>query len=80
MGRDFYDALFLMGKTKPNLNYLKQKLQIESFPELKFRMVRRCHALNFRQLAKDVEPFLFEPADSKKVLLFAQYIKDYFPP
>jgi len=80
MGRDFYDALFLMGKTKPNLNYLKQKLQIESFPELKLRMVRRCKALNFRQLAKDVEPFLFEPADSKKVLFFAQYIHDYFLP
>lgn len=77
MGRDFYDALFLMGKTKPNLNYVKQKLQIESFPELKSRMVWRCKGLNFRQLAKDVEPFLFEPADSKKVLFFAQYIKDY---
>lgn len=77
MGRDFYDALFLMGKTKPNLNYLKQKLQIESFPELKLRMVQRCKDLNFRQLARDVEPFLFEPADSKRVLFFAQYIKDY---
>jgi predicted nucleotidyltransferase component of viral defense system len=77
MGRDFYDALFLMGKTKPHLNYLKQKLQIESFPELKSRIARRCKGLNFRQLAKDVEPFLFEPADSKKVLFFAQYIKDH---
>jgi predicted nucleotidyltransferase component of viral defense system len=77
MGRDFYDALFLMGKTKPNLNYLSQKLHIESFPELKFRMVRRCEALNFPQLAKDVQPFLFEPGDSKKVLFFAQYVKDY---
>ncbi len=77
MGRDFYDAIFLMGKTKPHLNYLKQKLQIESFPELKSRMVRRCRGLNFRQLARDVEPFLFERADSKKILLFAQYIKDY---
>ncbi|MDH7512512.1 MAG: nucleotidyl transferase AbiEii/AbiGii toxin family protein [Clostridiales bacterium] len=77
IGRDFYDALFLMGKTKPNLNYLKQKLQIESFPELKSRMIRRCKGLNFRQLSKDVEPFLFEPADSKRVLFFAQYIKDH---
>lgn len=77
MGRDFYDALFLMGKTKPNLNYLKQKLQIESFSELRFQMVHRCKTLNFRQLAKDVEPFLFEPADSKRVLFFMQYIKDH---
>lgn len=77
MGRDFYDALFLIGKTKPNLNYLKQKLQIASLPELKSRMVRRCKSLNLQQLAKDVEPFLFEPADSKKVLFFAQYIEDH---
>jgi len=76
MGRDFYDALFLMGKTKPNLNYLKLKLHIESFAELKLRIVRRCKTLNFRQLAKDVESFLFEPADSKKVLFFGEYIKE----
>lgn len=77
MGRDVYDAIFLMGKTKPNLNYLNEKLRIGSFPELKSRLIQRCKALDFKRMAKDVEPFLFHPKDSKKVSFFAEYIENY---
>ncbi len=77
MGRDVYDTLFLMGKTKPNLNYLNKKLHIGSIPELKSKLIQRCKNLNFNQLAKDIEPFLFRPSDAKKVLLFAEYIENY---
>lgn len=31
--------------------------------------------LNLKELAKDVEPFLFQPSDSKKIILFSDYIK-----
>lgn len=77
MGRDFYDALFLLGKTNPNLKYLKEKLGIKDYTHLKSRLLRKSKKLNFTQLAKDVEPFLFSPSDSKKVLLFPEYIKGY---
>ncbi len=76
MGRDFYDAVFLLGKTKPNLEYLKQKLKIRDNFDLKKRLLLRCEKLNFKLLAKDVGPFLFAPHDSKKVLFFYDYIKD----
>lgn len=75
MGRDFYDAVFLLGKTKPNLNYLKQKMKIENGADLKKRLLDKCKTLDFNKLAKDVEPFLFVPADSKKVLYFCEYIE-----
>lgn len=75
MGRDFYDAIFLLGKTKPNTGYLKQKLDLEG-NALKEKLVQKCKSLNFKQLAEDVRQFLFVPSDAKKVLLFEEYIKD----
>jgi predicted nucleotidyltransferase component of viral defense system len=35
MGRDFYDAVFLLGKAKPNLDYLRTKLGIREEADLK---------------------------------------------
>jgi len=75
MGRDFYDAVFLFGKTKPNLDYLKLKLKIKDYFELKKRLLSKCKKLDFKQLAREVEQFLFVPSDSKKVLFFYDYIK-----
>lgn len=77
MGRDFYDAVFLLGKIKPNLDYLKLKLDIKDMTDLKNRLLVKCKKFNFKQLARDVEPFLFTPSDSKKVLFFYDYIKCY---
>jgi hypothetical protein len=75
MGRDFYDAIFLFGMTKPNLDYLKLKLNIKDMADLKRKLLLKCKSLDFKRLAKDVEPFLFTPSESKKVLLFYDYIK-----
>lgn len=77
MGRDFYDAIFLLGKTKPNIEFLKLKLDIKDSMDLKNKILLRCNNLNFKQLAADVEQFLFVPSDSKKVLFFRDYIKNY---
>jgi len=35
MGRDFYDAIFLLEKTKPNIEFLKLKLDIKDSMDLK---------------------------------------------
>jgi predicted nucleotidyltransferase component of viral defense system len=77
MGRDFYDAVFLFGKTKPNLDYLKLKLKVKDSTDLKNRLLSRCKRFNFKQLAEDVEQFLFVPSDSKKVLFFYDYLQKY---
>ena len=75
MGRDFYDAVFLLAKTMPNFDYLSDKLNIKNIEELINKLLIRCKELNFKQLAKDVEPFLFNSKDSKKVLFFCDYVK-----
>lgn len=77
MGRDFYDAVFLLGKTTPNLDYLKLKLEINNWVDLKNRLLLRCGKFNFEQLAKEVEQFLFVPGDSKKVRFFCEYLQRY---
>ena len=52
MGRDFYDIVFLMGKAKPNLGYLKKKLSIKSQFDLRQMILKKCERINFKQLAQ----------------------------
>ncbi len=75
MGRDFYDAIFLFGRTKPAFNYLKAKTGIPDMENLKQRLLSRCKDLNFNLLASDIKPYLFSPDEEKKILLFPDYIR-----
>ena len=79
VGRDFYDTVFLLGKTKPNFSYLNSKLKIKASADLKSKLFRKCKDLDFKQLAGDVEQFLFTPSDSKKVKSFYDYIDKHLP-
>lgn len=73
-GRDFFDIVFLLGKTqKPDYDYLNYKLSITNAQELKAYLLKQTKALNFAQLQKDVQPFLFDP-DNQSVSLFPQII------
>lgn len=74
-GRDFWDIVFLLGKTKPNYQYLNLKLGIADPQVLKRRLVSFCRRLDFNALSRQVQPFLFSPSDNKRVLAFAEFIK-----
>lgn len=74
-GRDFFDTIFLLGRTKPNYEYLKMKIGVNNWSETKKKLLDKLKKLDLNTLAKDVEPFLFNPRDSKKVALFNEYIK-----
>lgn len=77
-GRDFYDLVFLMSKNiSPNYNYLDQKLSITSGKSLKEAVLATCETLEMDVMAKDVEPFLFDTSDLKKVIGFEDLIKQY---
>jgi len=43
--------------------------------ELKDMLLSKCDQLDFKLLARDVEPFLIHSGDTKKVMLFREYIK-----
>jgi predicted nucleotidyltransferase component of viral defense system len=77
MGRDFYDVVFLLGQGKPNLDYLNDKLEIEDYKELKKKLIQKSEKLDLKKLAEDLNPFLINPGDKKRVLLFKEYIEEY---
>ena len=76
MGRDFYDILFLLGKTRPNFSFLEEKIGIKDSVTLKKRLLKKCKQVDFNQLARDISPFLFNADDAKKISLFPDYIKN----
>jgi len=76
-GRDFFDIVFLLPQTKPNYKYLKKKLGIANGKELKRALMSGVSGLDFDALAKDVEHFLVNADDSKKVKMFVPYVKSF---
>ena len=42
---------------------------------LKEKLIEKTSTLNLNSLADDVEPFLFQPEDAKKVRYFLEYIE-----
>lgn len=75
MGRDFYDAMFLAGKTKPHFGYLKAKTGVGDADALKKALMERSLKLDFKQLAVDTAPLVFIPGDGKKVELFPEWLR-----
>ena len=74
-GRDFFDTIFLFSRTQPNYDYLQLKLDVKNGQQLKMKLLT-LDKVNFKEMAKDVEPFLFNPDDTKKITLFMPYIKN----
>ncbi|CAN5164105.1 hypothetical protein BH09BAC1_BH09BAC1_23300 [soil metagenome] len=75
-GRDFFDVVFLLSLVRaPNYGYLAQKLGINSPSQLKEALLQKCVNLDMQEMAKDVEPFLFNPQGVNKVKLFTAYIE-----
>jgi len=75
-GRDFYDAVFLLGRqVRPNYAYLTQKRGIETPADLQAQLLAHCQTLDMQAMADDVRPFLFNPREDRLVTLFPHYIQ-----
>jgi predicted nucleotidyltransferase component of viral defense system len=78
-GRDFFDVVFLLSKDiKPNYAYLNQKVNIGTPQQLKIAILEHCTKINMTEMAKDVQPFLFDASDSKKVEYFPQFFQQAY--
>ena len=73
-GRDFFDVVFLMGKTDPDYKFLENRLNIKSQQELFNELKEKSNNLNFNTLAKDIEPFLFDSAQKARVANFKTWL------
>jgi predicted nucleotidyltransferase component of viral defense system len=76
IGRDFFDIVFLLGQGQtPNYDYLQAKIGITNPDELRALVLEKCRDLIMEEMATDVKPFLFNPKDEKRILLFPQYME-----
>jgi predicted nucleotidyltransferase component of viral defense system len=75
IGRDFFDTVYLFNRTKPNFDYLSSRMNINNIAELKDALFSKCDNLDFKLLSRDVEPFLINLRDTKRVSLFSEFIK-----
>jgi predicted nucleotidyltransferase component of viral defense system len=75
MGRDFFDVVFLLGKSGVNFDYLDQKMSIRTKKELRDRLLSRSARLDFSRLAKDLEPFVYSEKELDRVRMFPDFVK-----
>lgn len=73
-GRDYYDFIFLSGLTDPDFGYLDMKFGITHHAQLYERILESCETTDFGEKSHDFEKLVFDPAETKKVLFFKEYI------
>lgn len=74
-GRDFFDVVYLMGKTTPDYKFLEERLNIKTKTELIAKLREKSDSLDFKTLAKDIEPFLFDSAQKERVINFENWLE-----
>ena len=73
-GRDFYDTIFLLSKTKPNLPFLQARTGIASIEELKAAITERLKEVDLNQKKRDFMHLLFNESNADRILQFPEVI------
>ncbi|MBN2213361.1 MAG: nucleotidyl transferase AbiEii/AbiGii toxin family protein [Bacteroidales bacterium] len=77
-GREYYDFIFLSGLTDPDFGYLDLKFGITNQIQLFERILESCEKTDFEKKSRDFEKLVFNPDETKKVLLFKKYIRQKY--
>ena len=73
-GRDFYDAIFLLSKSKPNMAFLRARTGISSVEELKLVLTQRLKDVNLNQKKRDFAHLLFNESNAERILQFKEIV------
>lgn len=73
-GRDFYDAIFLLSKTKPNLDFLSARAGIPSIEELKTIITERLKNIDLNHKKRDFSHLVFKEQNAERILLFPDVV------
>ena len=73
-GRDFYDSLFLLSKTRPNYDFLKAKNGIDSLEALKSAVATMQPTVNMEMKKRDFQHLLFHEENAERITLFYNFI------
>lgn len=74
-GRDFYDAMFLLGLTMPNFDFLKQRCNVGSLDEFKSAINDLLSKVDLNVKKKDFEHMLFTRQNSDRILRFKEFVE-----
>jgi predicted nucleotidyltransferase component of viral defense system len=74
-GRDFYDAMFLLGQTVPSYQFLSSKNGIQNLSDLKTAISELLPKVDMKHKSKDFEHLLFSKGNSQRILAFGEFIK-----
>jgi predicted nucleotidyltransferase component of viral defense system len=73
-GRDFFDVVYLLSFARPNYEYLQLKMGVGNANSLRAKLLEAVKPLDLKELARDVQPFLFNADDARKIELFSDFI------
>jgi len=75
-GRDFYDAMFLLGQTKPNFGFLTIKHGIHNEKELKSALELCISTVDLASKQQDIQHLLFNGQRSTMIANFGSFVKN----
>lgn len=77
MARDLYDAVYLFGRTEPDMRYLLLKQDTDDRLELAERINSKLSEHDIRRLASNLAPFLPDRKEVLKVELFPEVLRNW---
>ncbi len=73
-GRDFFDVVFLFSiNAKPDYVFLENKMQAGTPELLRNAISKELEKMDLEALSADVQPFLFNPDDDRRVRYFREF-------
>lgn len=73
-GRDFYDLMFLLGRTRPNYDFLAERCGIANLEAFKKATQEKLQVVDLNSKKQDFEHLLFTRESSEKILRFGAFI------
>jgi predicted nucleotidyltransferase component of viral defense system len=75
-GRDFYDAIFLLSKTLPNMDFLSARTGIASMDALKSALMERLKDIDLKQKKLDFAHLVFNERNADRILQFPSIVEE----
>lgn len=74
-GRDYYDVIFLLSKTRPNIGFLRERCSIASIEDLKLAVSDEMKSVDLKQKKRDFEHLLLNTNNSSRILSFESVLQ-----
>ena len=75
-GRDFYDTMFLLPQTEPNIDFLQKRNCIKDRDHLKNELLKVADTVDLNVKKRDFEHLLFNARSSEKILQFKEFVEN----